>query len=105
MRGLEIDDLTYDIHKLQKQRKFENQLKIQEIKIGDIKHVGTKNVVQAIEDKIKSDVCPYNDLDFNASPTPQEKRFLLKLNKLKLTEEETVQLLSPTNDECKSVVI
>ena len=88
MRGLEIDDLTYDIHKLQKQKKFENQTKIKEIKIGDITYVGTKYVVQAIEDKMKSEVCPYNDLDFNAAPTSQEERFLSKLEKMKLTEDE-----------------
>ena len=53
MRGIEIDDYTYDIHKLQNQRKFENQSKIREIKIGDLTYSGTPNVVKAIEDKIR----------------------------------------------------
>ena len=79
-------------------KKFENQTKIKEIKIGDITYVGTKYVVQAIEDKMKSEVCPYNDLDFNAAPTSQEERFLSKLEKMKLTEDEKINLLRPTND-------
>ena len=60
--------------------------------------MGTKYVVQAIEDKMKSEVCPYNDLDFNAVPTSQEERFLSKLEKMKLTEDEKINLLRPTND-------
>ena len=48
-RGLEIADHTYDIHKLQKQRKFENQSKINELKINDIIFKGLPDVVEAIE--------------------------------------------------------
>ena len=34
MRGIQINDHSFDIHKLQNQRKYENQRKINEIKIG-----------------------------------------------------------------------
>ena len=43
MRGTEIDDPFYDIHKLQNQRKFENQKKIKEIKSGETTFKGTEN--------------------------------------------------------------
>ena len=44
MRGQEIDDQVYDIHKLQNQRKYEGQKRITEIKIEDEIYIGTKNV-------------------------------------------------------------
>ena len=53
MRGLEIDTTNYDIHKLQNQRKYENQSRIREIKIGDIGYKGNAEVVEGIESKIK----------------------------------------------------
>ena len=56
MRCIEIDDHTYDIHKLQNQRKFENQSRFKEIKIGDSLYEGTPAVVQAIADKMKMEL-------------------------------------------------
>ena len=44
MRGLEIDDHTYDIHKLQNKRKFENQSRIREVKINGRVYEGSVNV-------------------------------------------------------------
>ena len=99
MRGIEIDDYTYDIHKLQNQRKFENQSKIREIKIGDLTYSGTPNVVKAIEDKIRDEVASYDDIGLDAPPTPEELFFLSKLESISLSDAEKVKLLSPTNSD------
>ena len=99
MRGIEIDDPTYDIHKLQNQRKFESQSKIKEIKIGNLTHRGTPDVVKAIEDKILLEVSPYNDVDFDAPPSFEEAYFLSKLEVLVLSDGDREQLLGPTNQE------
>ena len=48
MKVTEIDDTFYVIHKLQNQRKYENQKKITKIKIGEILYKGTDNVIKAI---------------------------------------------------------
>ena len=42
MRCIEIDDQIYDIHKLQNQKKYENQSRIKEIKIDDIRYKYSK---------------------------------------------------------------
>ena len=105
MRGIEIDDSTYDIHKLQNQKKFENQSRIKEIKIGDTFFKGTPDVVKAIELKMKSELNPHNDVDFNAPPSPAEEFFLSKLKPLTLNEKEKEELLRPTNQEEISFIL
>ena len=105
MRGIKIDDRTYDIHKLQNQRKFENQSRIKEIKIGDFLYQGTPAVVQAISNKIKSEVKSHGDIDFNAPPTSAEEYFLSKLKPLTLGENEKNELLCPTNQEEISFIL
>ena len=105
MRCIAIDDPTFDIHKLQNQRKFENQSKIKEIKVGNILHRGTPDVVKAIEQKIKLEVSPFNDVDFNAPPSPEEVYFLSKLKCLDLSEVDKEQLLCPTNHEEISYIL
>ena len=99
MRVLEIEDTVYDIHKLQNERKYENQKKINEIKIGNNVFTGTKNVVKAIEDQMKKELEEYDDEHLSSSPSLQEREFLSKLPKINLTEEERILLLSPTNEE------
>ena len=105
MRGLEIDDSTYDIHKLQNQKKFENQSRIKEIKIGDTLYKGTPDVVKAIEEKMKSELDPHNDVDFYAPPSPAEEFFLSKLKPLTLNQKEKEDLLGPTNQEEISFIL
>ena len=94
----EIDDTFYDIHKLQNQRKYENQKKINEIKIGDNLFKGTENVLKAISEKMKSELQPHTNRDFDAPPTDAEEAFLLRLNPISLSEEEKLELLSPTDE-------
>ena len=98
MRGLEIDNSVYDIHLLQNQRKYENQKKIKEIKIGENIYSGTKDVIKAIEEKMRIELGPHSNLDFDATITHEEQVFLSKLSKVALTDEEKADLLSPTTE-------
>ena len=61
MRCLQIDDMVYDIHKLQNQKKYENQMKIIELKIGDLTFKGTENVVNGIREKMSVELRAHND--------------------------------------------
>ena len=88
MKSLEIDDYVYDIHKLQNQRKYENQKKINEIQIGNELFSGTTNVVEAIENKMRKELEAHDEGDFNAPPSQSEDDFLSKLTKVHLSEEE-----------------
>ena len=98
IRGLEIDNSVYDIHLLQNQRKYENQKKIKEIKIGENLFHGTKNVIEAIENKMRLELNPHSELDSASPITPTEELFLSKLPKITLTEEERAELLSPISE-------
>ena len=98
MRGTEIDDPFYDIHKLQNQRKFENQKKIKEIKIGETTFKGTENVIKGISDKMKLELKPHSELDFSAPQTMEEAFFISKISKIILTDEEKKELIGPTNE-------
>ena len=69
MRGQEIDDHLYDIHKLQNQRRFEHQSKIQEISIGGNIYSGTENVISAIEEKMRIELKSHSDIQLSAPPT------------------------------------
>ena len=103
--GIEIDDPTYDIHKLQNQRKFENQSRIKDLKIGDIFYRGSSDVVKAVQGKMLLEVSPFNDLNFDAPPSPEEAFFLAKLKSLVLSDDEKEELLSPTNQEEISYIL
>ena len=61
--------------------------------------------VKAIEQKIKLEVSPFNDVDFNAPPSPEEVYFLSKLKCLDLSEVDKEQLLCPTNHEEISYIL
>ena len=98
MRGQEIDDHLYDIHKLQNQRRYEHQSKIQEINIGGSIFRGTENVISAIEEKMRMELKSYSDIKLNAPPTQDEEMFLGKIPKVELTEEERNELLCPVKE-------
>ena len=105
IRSLEIDDNVYDIHKLQNQRKYENQKKINEIKIGNDLFQGTSNVVRAIEDKMRIELEVHNNQDFGAKISKCEEEFLSKLPKINLTEDAKNSLVSPTNEDEISYIL
>ena len=51
------------------------------------------STVKAIEQKIKLEVSPFNDVDLNAPPSPEAVYYLSKLNCLELSEIDKEQLL------------
>ena len=99
IRGLEIEDHVYDIHKLQNQRKFENQKKLNEIKIKGEIFEGTPNVVKAIQKEMEEELKPFSTLDRDAPPSEEERYFLDKLEGITLTNEELEELVKPTTEE------
>ena len=105
MRCLEIDNHLYDLHKLQNQRKYENQTKLRTIKIGEVTYEGTENVVNAIEGKIKKELKCFDKEDFDAAPSDLEEFFLSKLNKISLSEEEMKILEGPTQPDEISFIL
>ena len=105
MRGLEIDDHTYDIHKLQNKKKFENQSRIREVKINGRVYEGSANVVGAIENKMREELNLYENRDFKAPVTEEEEDFLSNLSGVILSEIEKEELLAPTNSEEISFIL
>ena len=99
MRGQEIDDQVYDIHKLQNQRKYESQKKITEIKIGDETFTGTNDVVNAIEENMKLELASHCDTDMNAPLLDEEDEFISKIQRVQLSEEEKEALIRPIKEE------
>ena len=70
MRRLEIDDHMYDIKKLQRERKYEGQSKIKEIRINGVTHEGTVNVIKAVEEEMKKEL--------KSKDAEEEKELFLK---------------------------
>ena len=105
MRGQEIDDQVYDIHKLQNQRKYEGQKKITEIKIKDEVYTGTKNVVNAIEHQMKQELETHCDTELNACLSDEEEEFLSKIEGVHLTDEEREALIRPIKEEEIGVIL
>ena len=99
MRGQDIDDQVYDIHKLQNQRKYESQKKITEIKIGDKIYIGTSDVVNAIEDNMRIELETHCDTEMNAPLLDEEDEFISKIQRVQLNEEEKEALVRPIKEE------
>ena len=99
MRSVQIDDHTFDIHKLQNQKKFEGQGRIKEINIEGIIYTGISSVVNAIEKKIAEEVNRHNNISVDAPATVEEEHFLAKLDKIELTNEEMQKLTGPVEEE------
>ena len=73
--------------------------------MGNLTYRGTPDVVKAIESKMLLELSPFNSVDFNAPPSPEENYFLSKLNGLLLSDEDKEKLLSPTNQEEISFIL
>ena len=76
MKAIHIDDHTFDIHKLQNQKKFEGLGRINEINIDDVNYTGISNVVKAFELKIAKEVSEKTDNSMDAPVTEEEEYFL-----------------------------
>ena len=105
MRSKDIDDHVYDIHKLQNQRKYENQKKISELIIEGNRVSGTVEVVQAIEDKMREELSSFESVDRDHPPSLAESEFLDKIERVEWTDIEKEKLTGPTNEDEVSVIL
>ena len=96
IRNIEIKDHVYDIHKLQNQRKFENQKKLTEIRIKGKLYEGTQNIVEAIQKEMEVEL--RETISRNEILTEEEKCFLDKLEKIELSDSEVHELIKPTEE-------
>ena len=86
----------YDIHKLQNQRKFENQKKLTDIRIKSNLYEGTQNIVEGIQKEMEVEL--RETLSRNEILTEEEKGFLDKLEKIELSDSEVHELIKPTEE-------
>ena len=70
LRGILIDDHVYDIHKLQNQRRFENEGRIKQIKVGENIYTGTVDVVEAIAGVMREELKVGCEEPFENPETP-----------------------------------
>ena len=90
---------------MQNQRKYENQGKIKELKIGERIYRGTEDVVKGVVEKMSKELEPHNMDPIDGDPTPAELQFLSKLGRIDLSEEEEMDLLKPTEaDEIEYIL-
>ena len=101
---IEIQDHVYDIHKLQKQKKYENKGKIRRLKIGETVYEGAEAVLEGIHLKMCDELSYGNKTSFADEPTEEELFFLNKLPQLDLDQDEMEGLLGTvTEDECEVI--
>ena len=96
IKNIEIKDHVYDIHKLQNQRKFENQKKLTEIRIKGKLYEGTQNIVEGIQKEMEVEL--RETISRNEILTEEEKGFLDKLEKIELSDSEVHELIKPTEE-------
>ena len=99
MRCIQMENHTYDINKLQSQRKFEGQSRIDEIDIAGKRYNGTEEVVCAIHEMISEEVYTYSYDGSEEEQISGEETFLSKLNEICLSDEEKTDLLGPISKE------
>ena len=100
---MEIEDHVYDIHKLEKQKKYESGTKIRKLNIEGERYEGTLKILDAIEVKIKKEVEDY-DMEMEKEVTEKEFTFLKEMEALRLTEAEKEEIICPvTEKECEEI--
>ena len=101
---IEIEDHVYDIHKLQKQKKFENKSKIDKIKIKGVLYEGPEQVLEGIYKKMSEELKCEQGIPFNDEATEDELALLNKLPRLRITKEEEEDITGEiTEQECEEV--
>ena len=99
MRCVQIFDHNYDIHKVQNQKKYEGQSKVNEIDILGVRYSGTAAVVGAFQEQIGIELSAHKQTGLYELPTEEEEYFLSKLVKIKLSDDEVEKLTGPTESE------
>ena len=102
-KSVEIEDHIYDINKLEKQKKYENAKKIRKLNIGGDTFEGTLNILDGIENKIKTEVEDY-DLDSMDEPSEDELEYLMEMDDLHLSEVDKKEITGTVmEDECDEI--
>ena len=105
LKCIEIDDHVFDIHKLQRKKKYENQGRIRKLKIDGVLYTGTEDVLKGLEEKIKHDLSVGHTKQWDDAPTQEELFFLDKLPRLHLNVDEAEKFTGPvTEDECEYIL-
>ena len=99
MRKLEIENQVYDIQKLQREKRYESDKKIREIKIKDQIHSGTVNVVNSIQEEMEREMRARDWRKKEDPETEQEEELLNKIQSQTWTEDEEWELIKPITCE------
>ena len=99
MKEILIDDHVYDINKLQKIKKYENDKKIKELRINYETVSGTENIVKAIEKKMSEELTEFSCLKNDDPATIDELYFLNSIPKNSWSNEEIEELCGPIREE------
>ena len=103
LKSNKIEDNMYDIHKLQKQKKYENKGKITELSIDGKVYTGTEKILEGLQGKLTEDLGQGSQLN-DENPTQEERKFLDFLPKLDLSDEEMQKVLGPVSEEeCEEI--
>ena len=97
-KSVEIMDHIYDIHKVEKQKKYESSSAMKKLKIGNNIYEGTLDILDGMESKIKSEVEEYDE-DQGDGPTEEELDFLLEMENAHFTEDEKQEIIRKITEE------
>ena len=95
---MRIQSSSFDIYQLQNQKKYENQGRINELKIGDKVYTGTEEIVDGITLEMEKELQPFGELQFHDPVTEEEEAFLKLLPKYDWSEEEVAKLNEPMSE-------
>ena len=102
-KSVEIEDHVYDIHKLEKQKKYENGTHIRKLNIEGSKFEGTIQILEGLEQKIKREVEDF-DLNMDDEVTEKELDFLREMDVLRMTEAEKENVIGSVSEkECEEI--
>ena len=103
MKSNEIEDNMFDIHKLQKQKKYENKGKINELSIDGKVFTGTTQILEGLQEKLVEDLGQGTQVN-DEPPSQDEKQFLELLPKLDINDDERGRIMGPvTEEECEEI--
>ena len=102
-KSVEIEDHVYDLHKLEKQKKYENGSNIRKLNIEGTKFEGTLQILDGLERKIKTEVEDF-DVDLEEEITEEEMFFLKEMEILRMTEAEKQKIIGAVSEEeCEEI--
>ena len=102
-KSVEIEDHVYDIHKLEKQKKYESASNIRKLNIEGSKFEGTLSILNGLEQKIKKEDEDW-DLNMDDEIMEEELSFLREMDVLRMTDAEKEKVIgSVSEEECEEI--